>query len=94
MPKNLSIKNVPDEVIRGLHNRAASHQRTLNAEVLAILRQAAQGQADVSIDTLLEKAQRPKQALDDATSKVLAAQDAEHDRMAQRFEDLLGEPDD
>lgn len=93
MPKNLSIKNVPDEVLRGLHNRAASNQRTLNSEVLAILRQAAQGQADVSIDALLEKAQHPKPALDETTSRLLAAQDAEHDRVAKRFDDLLGETD-
>ena len=94
MPKSLSIKNVPEEVVRGLHNRAAANGRTLNAELLSILRQAAKGQGDVSIDTLLEKAERPKPALDETTSKVLAAQDAEHEKTAQRFEDLLGESED
>ena len=94
MPVNLSIKNVPDEVARGLRNRAAASGRTLNAELLDILRQAASGQAEVSIDTLLERAKRPKPALDETTSKVLAAQDAKHEETAKRFEDLLGEPED
>ena len=94
MPVNLSIKNVPDDVAHGLHNRAAANGRTLNAEVLDILKQAAKGQAEVTIDGLLERAQRPKPALDEATSKVLAAHDAEHERTAQRFEDLLGKPGD
>jgi plasmid stability protein len=94
MPANLSIKNVPDEVMRGLRNRAASNQRSLNAEVLLILRRAAEGQSEVSIDRLLDQAQRTKPALDETASKVLAAKDAEHERVAQRFEDLLGHNDD
>jgi plasmid stability protein len=94
MPVNLSVKNVPDEVIAGLRNRAASNQRSLNAELLEILKQAAQGQAAVSIDTLLERAQRAKPALDETASRVLAARDNEHEKTVKRFEDLLGQPDD
>lgn len=94
MSPNLSIKNVPDEVVRGLHNRAAANGRTLNAELLDILRQAARGQDEVSIDTLLEQAQQSRPALDETTSRVLAAKDAEQERTAQRFEDLLGKDDD
>jgi plasmid stability protein len=92
MPVNLSVKNVPDDVARGLRNRAAANQRTLNQELLEILKQAAKGQADVSIDTLLDHAQRKRPALDEATSRVLADKDAEHERVAQRFEDLLSGP--
>ena len=94
MPVNLSIKNVPDEVARGLRNRAAMNQRSLQEEVLAILKQAAKGQDEVTIDRLLDRSQRKKPALDDAVSKVRAAQDAERERMAQRFEDLAAGPDD
>jgi len=94
MSVNLSIKNVPDDVARGIHNRAAANGRTLNAELLDILRQAARGQDEVSIDTLLERAQRRKPALDETTSKVLAAQDAKHEETAKRFDDLLGKPGD
>lgn len=89
MPVNLSIKNVPDEVVRGLRNRAANNQRSLQQELLAILRQAAKDQPEVSIDGLLERAQRKRPALDETASKVLAARDAEHERVARRFEDLL-----
>lgn len=94
MPVNLSIKNVPDEVVRGLRNRAANNQRSLQQELLAILRQAAKDQPEVSIDGLLERAQRKKPALDETASRLLAAQDAEHERVSQRFEDLLGRPED
>ncbi len=93
MPTNLSIKNVPDDVVRGLRNRAAANQRTLQQELLDILRQASKGQSEVTIDVLLERAQQAKPALDETASKVLAAQDAEHERIAQRFEDLLGQAD-
>jgi plasmid stability protein len=93
MSCNLSIKNVPDEVVRGLSNRAAANGRTLNAELLDIVRQAARGHDEVSIDTLLERAQKPKPALDEAASKVLAAHDAQQDDVTRRFEDLLGKTD-
>lgn len=92
MSVNLSVKHVPDEVARGLSNRAATNGRTLNAELIDVLRQAAKGHDEVSIDALLERAQRPKPALDEATSKVLAAHDAQQDDVARRFEDLLGKP--
>ena len=94
MPINLSIKNVPDDVVRGLRNRAARNQRSLQQELLAILRQAAKGQDEVSIDEMLEHAQRKKPALDDTVSRMRAAQDAEQEMTAQRFEDLLAGPDD
>ena len=94
MPVNLSIKNVPDDVVDGLRSRAINNQRSLQQELLDILRQAAKGQAPVTIDVLLERAQRKKPALDETASAVLAAQDAEHEKMAQRFQDLLSRPDD
>jgi len=64
------------------------------AEILDILRQAAKGQAPVTIDTLLERAQRKKPALDETASAVLAAHDAEQEQVARRFQDLLSRPDD
>ena len=94
MPVNLSIKNVPDDVVRGLRNRAARNQRSLQHEVLAVLEQAARDQGEVSIDEMLKQAQRQKPALDDTVSRVSAAQDAERERMARRFEDLAAGSDD
>ncbi len=34
---SLTIKNVPEPVLRSLKSRAASHRRSLNSEVLACL---------------------------------------------------------
>ena len=93
MPVNLSIKNIPDEVARGLRNRATRNQRSLNAEVLDILKQAAKDQAPVTIDDLLAGTQHKKPDLDEAASKVRAAQDREQEKIARRFEDLLATPD-
>jgi antitoxin FitA len=93
MPANLSIKNVPDDVAQGLRNRAALNQRSLQQELLEILRQAVKDQAPVTIDKLLANAQRRKSALDEAASKVRATQDAEKEKAAQRFQDLLGQVD-
>lgn len=92
MPVNLSIKNVPDDVMRGLRNRAALSQRSLQEELLDILKQAAQDQSQVTIDGLLASARRRKPALDEAASQVRAAQSEEHARAARRFDDLLSGP--
>ena len=89
MPANLSIKNVPDEVLGGLRNRAARNQRSLNAEILLILKEAAKDQAAVTIDGLMAAAERRKPGLDETATRVRAAQDAEHESVARRFEDLL-----
>lgn len=94
MPVNLSIKNVPDEVARGLRNRAACNQRALQEELREILKQAAKDQGAVTIDGLLSSAQRKKVALDEAASKALANQEAEQQRAARRFQDLMARPDD
>ena len=94
MPVNLSIKNVPDDVARGLRNRAALNQRSLQQELLEILKQAAKNQGSVTIDGLLTSSQRKKPALDEAASKVLAKQEAEQERVAQRFQDLMAQRDD
>jgi len=93
MPVNLSIKNVPDDVARALRYRAASNQRSLQEELLDMLKHATKDQGPVNIDGLLSSAQRKKPALDEAASKVRARQEAEQERVAQRFEDLLARPD-
>jgi plasmid stability protein len=40
VPVNLSIKNVPDEVVERLRARAARHHRSLQGELLAIVEEA------------------------------------------------------
>ena len=38
---NISVKNVPDEIVERLKERAARHHRSLQGEVMAILEDAA-----------------------------------------------------
>lgn len=40
MPMNLSVKNVPDEVVAQLRARAKRHHRSLQGKLLAILEEA------------------------------------------------------
>ena len=53
MPVTLSVKNVPDKLAERLRQRAASHHRSLQGELLAILEEAAQ--PSLTIDELAEK---------------------------------------
>ena len=93
MAVNLSIKNVPDEVVAALRGRAARNERSLQAELLDILKQAAKNETPVTIDDLFAVAERKKPALDEQASKVRAAHDADKERAARRFQDLLGGDD-
>ena len=40
MPVSLSIKNVPEEIVTRLKERAARHHRSLQGELLALLEEA------------------------------------------------------
>jgi antitoxin FitA len=40
MPVNRSIKNVPDEIVARLKERAAKHHRSLQGELMAIIEEA------------------------------------------------------
>jgi plasmid stability protein len=42
MPASLSIKNVPEQVVQRLRERAARHHRSLQGELLAIVEAAVQ----------------------------------------------------
>lgn len=53
MPVTLSVKNVPEALAERLRQRAASHHRSLQGELLAILEEAAQ--PTITIDELAEK---------------------------------------
>jgi antitoxin FitA len=50
---NLSIKNVPDEVVHRLRERAARRHRSLQGELLAIIEQAVQSEQELSATELL-----------------------------------------
>ncbi|MEP7118272.1 MAG: Arc family DNA-binding protein [Acidobacteriota bacterium] len=53
MAVTLSVKNVPEKLAERLRQRAASHHRSLQGELLAILEAAAQ--PTLTIDELAEK---------------------------------------
>lgn len=40
MPANLSVKNVPDDLLARLHERTRRHRRSLQEELLVILEEA------------------------------------------------------
>jgi plasmid stability protein len=40
MPVNLSIKNAPDQIVQRLRERAERHHRSLQGELLAIIKAA------------------------------------------------------
>ena len=40
MPVNLSVKNVPDEIVEKLRKRAKRHYRSLQGELMALLEEA------------------------------------------------------
>ena len=68
MPTNLSVKNVPDEVMEELRKRAKRNHRSLQGEVMAILEEIT-GTARLS----LEEAERRLSALGFQTPDESAA---------------------
>ena len=50
---NLSIKNVPNEVVQRLRGRAARRHRSLQGELLAIIEEAVQSEQELSPAELL-----------------------------------------
>jgi antitoxin FitA len=53
VPVNLSIRNVPDEVVQHLKERAARHHRSLQGELLAILEDAVRSPRPLAPDEVL-----------------------------------------
>jgi plasmid stability protein len=55
VPVSLSIKNVPDEVVKRVKERAARHHRSLQGELLAILEEAVGASRPLTPDEVLAK---------------------------------------
>ncbi|HET6470730.1 MAG TPA: Arc family DNA-binding protein [Pseudomonadales bacterium] len=53
MPVNLSVKNVPDDVAEKLRQRARENHRSLQGELLAVLKEAVTAQRRLSPAELL-----------------------------------------
>jgi antitoxin FitA len=58
MPANLSIKNVPDEILKRLRQRAARHRRSLQGELLAILEENVLSEERLTVDDVLARVRR------------------------------------
>lgn len=52
---NLSVKNVPEDLVQRLRARAAHHHRSLQGELLAIIEEAVQPASPISAAELLAK---------------------------------------
>lgn len=65
---SLTIKNIPDPVLRKLKSRAASHRRSLNSEVIACLEALVQP-APLDVEAVMAEARSvrvtPKRPLTD-----------------------------
>jgi len=53
---NISVKNVPDEIVERLKERAARHHRSLQGEVMAILEDAAKPRPYLTAIEVVERA--------------------------------------
>ena len=58
MPASLSIKNVPDETLRRLKERAKQHHRSLQGELMAVLEEAARVPGPLTPDQVLAEVRR------------------------------------
>lgn len=76
MPVNLSIKNVPDDVARGLRERAARNHRSLQKELLMIVETAIREEGSFGVDALLAGARaRGLTPSDEAAAIVRTSRD-------------------
>jgi plasmid stability protein len=58
MPVNLSVKNVPDDIVSRLRARAKHNHRSLQGELLAILEEAVRKEPSLSVDEVLREVGR------------------------------------
>ena len=55
MPRNLSVRNLDDELVTRLKRRAARHGQSAEAEVRDILRQVLAGEPEANFEELAAK---------------------------------------
>ncbi len=53
MPANLSVKNVPDELMQRLRQRAARHHRSLQGELMSIIEESVRSNEHLTPEKLL-----------------------------------------
>ncbi|MDR2212732.1 MAG: Arc family DNA-binding protein [Pseudomonadales bacterium] len=72
---SITIRNVPDTVHRAIRLRAAKHGRSTEAEIRAILEQAAQPQGSVKLGSLLAEIGRKVRLTDEEFAIFESASD-------------------
>jgi antitoxin FitA len=55
MPVSLTVKNVPDETVQRLRQRAARHHRSLQGELMAIIEEAVGPSRPLTPDEVLSQ---------------------------------------
>jgi plasmid stability protein len=76
---NLSIKNVPEELVRALKERAKRNHRSLQGEVLEALERSVDTRTKLTVDEVAERVRRldlPK--VDEAAEIVRAMRDSRY----------------
>ncbi|GJL56704.1 MAG: hypothetical protein NPIRA02_38360 [Nitrospirales bacterium] len=58
MPVNLSIKNVPDRIVKRLRRRALKHHRSLQGELLSIIEECVEPKHSLTTKEVWEEVQR------------------------------------
>ena len=74
---NLSIKNVPEETVEQLRERAKRNHRSLQGEVMTIL-EAAVAPKGLTVDEVREYSRRTGLATEDSTHIVRESRDARY----------------
>ena len=58
MSVNLSIKNVPEELVKKLKSRAVKHHRSLQGELMSILEEGVRDTGRLSLDEILRETRK------------------------------------
>ncbi|MEW6033740.1 MAG: Arc family DNA-binding protein [Chloroflexota bacterium] len=76
MPTNVSLKNVPDDILEELRKRAKRHHRSLQGELIAILEEAV-GPARLAVDQAESRLRELRfETRDESTSWLRELRDA------------------
>jgi len=75
MTVTLSIKNVPENVVKRLRRKAAMHKRSLQGELMAVLEDAT-SPASLTVDELRDRLQRFRPIPGDSTKMIREERDA------------------
>ena len=75
--KTLSIKNVPDDIVERLHDRAKSNHRSLQGELLAILEENAEPRK-LSVREVYERVNARKFSTPSESVQILRADRDSH----------------